>query len=48
MNLKEMAEKIRNATAKSALDRQVEEAAAADVDNEEGYEPLEEPGKAKE
>ncbi|GGE46324.1 Sec-independent protein translocase protein TatB [Actibacterium pelagium] len=45
---KEMAEKIRNATAKSALDRQVEESAAADVDNEEGYAPLKEPGKAKE
>ncbi len=40
---KAMAEKIQSATAKTALDRQIEEAAAADVESEEDYTPIAEP-----
>lgn len=45
---KEMAAKIQTATAKTALDRQIEEAAADDVDKEADYAPINKPGKSDE
>jgi len=45
---KEIAQKIQAATAKSALDRQAADTAAADVADEANHTPLKEPGKADE